>query len=109
MVRKFFEVIRSSWHALARQKVQAGAETIKQRGWTGAGLPGERSPVPALFEVQVVVRIRNTDPADEGWLNPFTSTVREIEVTDTFRSHKPLVTRAGGTIYDFGFVIRRNH
>ena len=38
--------------------------------WSGPRFPGERSLIPALLVVAVVIRIRNAGPTDKGGLNP---------------------------------------
>jgi hypothetical protein len=81
---------------------------VQQRRGTGPRLPREGAAVPTLFEVEVVIRIGNTDPADERGLNAFARPVGEVQVADAFRSQQPFVSRTGGDIDKLRLDVGRN-
>jgi len=81
---------------------------VQQRHRTGPGLPRQRAAIPALFEVEVVLRVGNANPTDESGLYSLASAVGEIKIADAFGRQQPLVTPAGGDVDTLGLDIRRH-
>ena len=109
MVGQLFQMARDLLDARLHQKIQAGFEAMNQGSGAGARFPGECAPVPALFEVQVVIRIWNTHPADERRLNTLARAIGKIQVTNAFRSQQPLVTGSGGHVNELCLNVDRNN
>ena len=61
-----------------------------------------------MLEVEVVIRIRNTYPADKRWLNPFARAIGEIQITDALRREQPLVACPGGDVDELRLDVGRD-
>ena len=105
VIGQVFEVVRYSFGALTCKKLEAGSEPVNQSRRSRACFPRERSTVPALIEVQVIVRVWNTDPAHKRWLDPVPRAIRKIQVPDSLRSQQPLMACSRCNIDKFGFDI----
>ena len=110
MVRQFFQVVgdvlrlqtvlRSSRLALKPCNRAAGPVPVSQ---------ASAAAIPALFEIEVVIRVWNADPAHQRRLNPFARAVGEVQIANTLRSQQPLMTRARSDVDQFCFDIRGNN
>src|SRR5215470_2109080 len=66
VIRQFFEVTGDLRDAVDLYKLEARLETVQQGRWARTRLPCERAAIPALFEVEVVIRVRHAGPANQG-------------------------------------------
>src|ERR1044071_9211349 len=78
IVRQAFEVLRDILYAVAVEKLQARLKTMQQRRRPRAGFPRKRAAIPALFEIEVVIRVWNARPTHQCRLNPFASAIGKI-------------------------------
>src|SRR6185295_4293055 len=91
------------------EKFQTLLQTVDQRGWASACFPCKRAAIPTLRKVSIIIRIRNTDPADERWLYSLAGAIRKIKEPDTLGSQQPFVTGAGSNINQLRLNINGNY
>src|SRR6266446_4787278 len=79
IIRQLFEVGSDTLASCVGQELQAGFQPMNQRRGGSASFPGQRPVIPPLFEVLVILRIGNTDPAYQRGLDSFTGSIGKVE------------------------------
>lgn len=87
IIRQLFKIVRDFLDVGAAEKLEACLETMQQRRRPGARLPRKRAAIPALFEVEIVFRVRNAGPTNEGGLD---ARARDRKGTDNQHPRAPV-------------------